>query len=223
MHWIKLRYEKRGIKIKTNVGSGLSDDNRDKFWQSKDKLIGQIVEVRADAITKNQDSEDEYSLRFPRFMRFRGFEIGENFSNVTEILGEIDVDENIKIIERQPGQEDLLHGFVTTKFEYWCPDHHPKETEIRIYALNEEPDIVLGYKLLSSNHISLIKDKKSFLFYYIQDNFKDEVKEVFDKKWLGHVNWQKDGIQYYYSKLLKFDALIVEELIITKYEYRKRW
>ena len=66
-----------GKKIKTNVGSGLSDDNRDKFWQSKDKLIGQIVEVRADAITKNQDSEDEYSLRFPRFMRFRGFELGE--------------------------------------------------------------------------------------------------------------------------------------------------
>ena len=66
-----------GKKIKTNVGSGLSDDNRDKFWQNKDKLIGQIVEVRADAITKNQDSEDEYSLRFPRFMRFRGFEIGE--------------------------------------------------------------------------------------------------------------------------------------------------
>ena len=66
-----------GKKIKTNVGSGLSDDNRDIFWKSKDKLIGQIVEVRADAITKNQDSEDEYSLRFPRFMRFRGFEIGE--------------------------------------------------------------------------------------------------------------------------------------------------
>ena len=66
-----------GKKIKTNVGSGLSDDNRDIFWKSKDKLIGQIVEVRADAITKNQDSQDEYSLRFPRFMRFRGFEIGE--------------------------------------------------------------------------------------------------------------------------------------------------
>ena len=55
-----------GKKIKTNVGSGLTDDNRDKFWQSKDKLIGQIVEVRADAVTKNQDSDNEYSLRFPR-------------------------------------------------------------------------------------------------------------------------------------------------------------
>ena len=63
--------------IKTNVGSGLSDDNRDEFWKHRDKLIGQIVEVRADAITQNQDSKDEWSLRFPRFLRFRGFEIGE--------------------------------------------------------------------------------------------------------------------------------------------------
>ena len=66
-----------GKTIKTNVGSGLTDDNRDQFWKHKDQLIGQIVEVRADAVTKNQDSEQEYSLRFPRFMRFRGFEIGE--------------------------------------------------------------------------------------------------------------------------------------------------
>ena len=63
--------------IKTNVGSGLSDDNREEFWKHRDKLIGQIVEVRADAITQNQDSKDEWSLRFPRFLRFRGFEIGE--------------------------------------------------------------------------------------------------------------------------------------------------
>tara|TARA_A100001011_G_scaffold268231_1_gene277351 strand:- start:718 stop:1623 length:906 start_codon:yes stop_codon:yes gene_type:complete len=63
--------------IKTNVGSGLSDNNREEFWKHKDKLIGQIVEVRADAITQNQDSKDEWSLRFPRFLRFRGFEIGE--------------------------------------------------------------------------------------------------------------------------------------------------
>ena len=32
------------------VGSGLTDDNRDEFWPNKDKLIGQIVEVRADAL-----------------------------------------------------------------------------------------------------------------------------------------------------------------------------
>ena len=63
--------------IKTNVGSGLTDTDRETFWNAKDKLIGQIVEVRADAITQNQDTKDEWSLRFPRFLRFRGFEIGE--------------------------------------------------------------------------------------------------------------------------------------------------
>jgi DNA ligase-1 len=66
-----------GKLIKTNVGSGLTDTDRETFWKAKDKLIGQIVEVRADAITQNQDSKDEWSLRFPRFLRFRGFDIGE--------------------------------------------------------------------------------------------------------------------------------------------------
>ena len=63
--------------IKTNVGSGLTDTDRETFWKAKDKLIGQIVEVRADAITQNQDTSNEWSLRFPRFLRFRGFEPGE--------------------------------------------------------------------------------------------------------------------------------------------------
>jgi DNA ligase-1 len=63
--------------IKTNVGSGLTDSDRETFWKAKDKLIGQIVEVRADAITQNQETTDEWSLRFPRFLRFRGFEPGE--------------------------------------------------------------------------------------------------------------------------------------------------
>jgi len=61
--------------IKVNVGSGLTDDQRDSFWSDKDSLIGQVAEVRADAITQNQDGT--YSLRFPRFKTFRGFEIGE--------------------------------------------------------------------------------------------------------------------------------------------------
>jgi DNA ligase-1 len=63
--------------IRTNVGSGLTDTDRETFWKAKDKLIGQIVEVRADAITQNQETTDEWSLRFPRFLRFRGFEPGE--------------------------------------------------------------------------------------------------------------------------------------------------
>ena len=66
-----------GKFIKTNVGSGLSDTDREEFWKAKDKLIGQVIEVRADAITQNQNATDEYSLRFPRFLRFRGFVPGE--------------------------------------------------------------------------------------------------------------------------------------------------
>jgi DNA ligase-1 len=64
-----------GKDITVNCGSGFSDDNRIEFWNSRSKLLGQIVEVRADAITQNQDRT--YSLRFPRFKGFRGFEIGE--------------------------------------------------------------------------------------------------------------------------------------------------
>jgi DNA ligase-1 len=64
-----------GKLISTNVGSGLSDDNRIEYWASRDRLVGNIVEVRADAVTQNQDGS--YSLRFPRFKGFRGFDPGE--------------------------------------------------------------------------------------------------------------------------------------------------
>ena len=61
--------------IRVNVGSGLSDADRDEYWHSRDDLLGRVVEVAADAVTQNQDGT--YSLRFPRFVRFRGFEAGE--------------------------------------------------------------------------------------------------------------------------------------------------
>jgi DNA ligase-1 len=64
-----------GKTIVVNVGSGFSDSDRDEFWADRDSIVGQIVEVRADAITQNQDGT--YSLRFPRFLRFRGFVAGE--------------------------------------------------------------------------------------------------------------------------------------------------
>jgi DNA ligase-1 len=59
-----------------NVGSGLTDKDREDFWRVKKDLIGQLVEIRADAITQSQD-EEFFSLRFPRFKTFRGFEVGE--------------------------------------------------------------------------------------------------------------------------------------------------
>jgi DNA ligase-1 len=64
-----------GREITVNVGSGFSDDQRMAFWEDRNSLPGQVVEVRADAITQNQDGT--YSLRFPRFLHFRGFELHE--------------------------------------------------------------------------------------------------------------------------------------------------
>ena len=66
--------EDDGKFIRVNVGSGWTDEQREEIDQS---VIGQVLEVRADAITKSQDSEDVYSLRFPRALRFRGFKAGE--------------------------------------------------------------------------------------------------------------------------------------------------
>jgi DNA ligase-1 len=64
-----------GKTIVVNCGSGFTDDQRISFWGNRSALIGQLVEVRADAITQNQDGT--YSLRFPRFKGFRGFVAGE--------------------------------------------------------------------------------------------------------------------------------------------------
>lgn len=69
--------EDDGKKFHVNVGSGLSDEMRQDVWDDKESVIGQLVEIRADAATISQDSEEVYSLRFPRFKTFRGFEIGE--------------------------------------------------------------------------------------------------------------------------------------------------
>jgi DNA ligase-1 len=64
-----------GKDIVVNVGSGFSDDNREAYWAARSEVVGKVVEVRADAITQNQDGT--YSLRFPRFLTFRGFANGE--------------------------------------------------------------------------------------------------------------------------------------------------
>ena len=69
--------EDDGKFFHVNVGSGLTDENREQIWESRDAVIGQLVEVRADAATQSQDAEDTWSLRFPRFKTFRGFEPGE--------------------------------------------------------------------------------------------------------------------------------------------------
>jgi DNA ligase-1 len=88
-----------GTLIRVNVGGGFTIQQRAQLWatitqqpvtwvKKKGKkiittieqptdvtIIGQVVEVRADSITQNQDGT--YSLRFPRFLRYRGFEANE--------------------------------------------------------------------------------------------------------------------------------------------------
>jgi DNA ligase-1 len=58
-----------GKDITVNVGSGFSDTERDLFWNQKSDVVGKTVEILCDVITQNQDGT--YSLRFPRFVRFR--------------------------------------------------------------------------------------------------------------------------------------------------------
>ena len=68
--------EDDGYNYHLNCGSGFTDDQRSSFWADRTNIIGSLVEIRADARTKSQDSET-YSLRFPRFKTFRGFDSNE--------------------------------------------------------------------------------------------------------------------------------------------------
>lgn len=58
-----------GKEISVNVGSGFSDGDRDDYYNNRNLVIGRTAEVMCDVITQNQDGT--YSLRFPRFVRFR--------------------------------------------------------------------------------------------------------------------------------------------------------
>jgi DNA ligase-1 len=58
-----------GKEITVNVGSGFSDEDRDDYWANSNSVIGRTAEILCDVITQNQDGT--YSLRFPRFVRFR--------------------------------------------------------------------------------------------------------------------------------------------------------
>lgn len=58
-----------GKEITVNVGSGFSDSDRDNLYRDRNMVIGRTVEILCDVITQNRDGT--YSLRFPRFVRFR--------------------------------------------------------------------------------------------------------------------------------------------------------
>ena len=73
-----------GLFLSINTGISHDEFHEQLNWSKNfdaiksffgEGLVDQLVEVRADAVTQNQDGT--YSLRFPRFKTFRGFEIGE--------------------------------------------------------------------------------------------------------------------------------------------------
>ena len=67
------------VTVEVACGGGFSDKQRDEFWDEVvgggTKLHGHIGEVRGDCVTKS-DNKDTWSIRFPRFRRFRDFEAG---------------------------------------------------------------------------------------------------------------------------------------------------
>ena len=53
-----------------NVGSGMTDEQRDEFWQNRDNLIGRVIEVKY----KEESSDKKtglFSLQFPIFVSLR--------------------------------------------------------------------------------------------------------------------------------------------------------
>jgi DNA ligase-1 len=57
-------------KLQVNVGSGLSEEQRNYFWNNKDKMIGQIVEVEYNTIISNERNK-MLSLFLPRLKQLR--------------------------------------------------------------------------------------------------------------------------------------------------------
>ena len=53
-----------------NVGSGLTDEERDYYWNNKDEIIGKIVDIQFFEESTNQ-KDDGISLRFPTFKSVR--------------------------------------------------------------------------------------------------------------------------------------------------------
>lgn len=68
--------EDQGKRIRTNVGSGFSEAQRAEIWAARKRMLGRVVEIKADELTMDQN-QDTWSLRFPVFMQFRGFKAHE--------------------------------------------------------------------------------------------------------------------------------------------------
>jgi ATP-dependent DNA ligase len=68
----------QGKLIEVTVGGGYTEELRDEIWVSRDTVIGRTVEIKGDVLTKNQDSDDVWSVRFPVFMGFRNDKVAKS-------------------------------------------------------------------------------------------------------------------------------------------------
>jgi len=66
----------QGKEIEVMVGGGYTEELRDEIWNDQANVIGRVVEVKGDALTRAQDGAT-YSLRFPVFMGFRNDKTAE--------------------------------------------------------------------------------------------------------------------------------------------------
>ena len=57
--------------LRTRVGGGYTDKQREQYWDRKEMLIGTVMTVRFNNIVKNQDDEALYSLFLPRHIELR--------------------------------------------------------------------------------------------------------------------------------------------------------
>lgn len=56
--------------VRVSLGGGWTDAQRDEIWQNPMLVIGQVLEIEADCLSKPTKG-DIWSLRFPVFLRFR--------------------------------------------------------------------------------------------------------------------------------------------------------
>ena len=111
-----------------------------------------------------------------------------------------------------------IDPYIETDFSILCPDQGLELAKIKIYSLGDNK--VGGFLVNSKEHISEIDNKDKFIFNYINENYGTIIKETSDPNWLGNTSWEADNKKFYYNKILKFNKLVVEDLLITNNEYK---
>lgn len=75
---IKVRFLYEGKYYETNVGTGISDDERFYYWENQNEIIGKIIQIDYFEISNNKNN-DEINLRFASFKGVRNDKNEENY------------------------------------------------------------------------------------------------------------------------------------------------